>query len=204
MIWKSGCGSRQKWALLIVLQGGGGGGCLGSKRHCVLCSLHVGPQSQQWLPGQRPPRSEPPSNTCSSRARAPGRLLGLTLPGMLRCDLMWSVYINGVCDLLALVHFVCITILGGCLSTAELCTPHGCLSMIPIGFFSRAMCINCKLTICLCTSSTEIMSHITYILYIQCTVCRAVLNCMVEQLWKHWWTREGDHVGRWFWLGLGT
>lgn len=137
MIWKSGCGSRQKWALLIVLQGGG---CLGSKRHCVLCSLHVGPQSQQWLPGQRPPRSEPPSNTCSSRARAPGRLLGLTLPGMLRCDLMWSVYINGVCDLLALVHFVCITIFGGCLSTAELCTLHGCLLMIPIGCFFHVPC----------------------------------------------------------------
>lgn len=110
------------------------GGCLGSKRHCVLCSLHVGLQSQQWLPRQRPPRSEPPSNTSSSPARAPGPP---PQPDSARDAEMWPDVVcvhKRVCDLLVLVHFVCIMIFGGCLSTAELCTLHGCLLMIPMFF----------------------------------------------------------------------
>lgn len=42
----------------------------------AVCTL----ESKQWLPGQRPPHSEPPSSTCSSQARACCRLPSLTLP----------------------------------------------------------------------------------------------------------------------------
>lgn len=71
-----------------------GRGCLGSERHCVLCSLHVDAGHNGGSPGRGHPRVNLHPAHASAGHVHPARLLSLALPGMLRCDLMWSVHIN--------------------------------------------------------------------------------------------------------------
>lgn len=123
----------------------------------AVCTLDA--RHNSGYPRQRPPQSEPPSNTCSSRARAPRCLLSSDSDsGMLRCDLMWSVHINSTAICPCLYIMCCV-----------MCF----LRMSKHNSTHSFVFINCKLM----SLHRLYQDHVEYHMCIRYTWCRVVLSC---------------------------